>query len=133
VSGETELYAFQVKLADGRVFTEGDGVTWDSVPTDSPVQALSLLEKASGVSIFTIEGGVKYYFANEAVAMVGGEGVFAGKLFGVLLGHEAREIKVDLLDGAARFYERRLPAADLLYAEHAYRKGTSNMVVELGG
>lgn len=132
MSGETELYGFRARLADGRVFDEGESVTWDSVPTDSPVQALSLVEKASGVEIFCIEGGLRYYFANEAVATMGGEGVFAGKLFGVILGNEAREIKLDILDGV-RFFERRLPAADLRYAEHAYRKGTSNMVVELGG
>lgn len=125
MSGETELYGFRAKLADGRVFNEIDGVTWDDVPSDSPVQALSLVEKASGVEVFCIEGGLRYYFSNEAVAMAGDQGIFAGKLFGVILGNEAREIKLDVLDGV-RFYERKLPAAELRYAPHAYRQGTSH-------
>jgi hypothetical protein len=70
-------------LEDGSVFVEGEGgQTWDGMPSAPRVRFLQIRDLTSGATLVTLQEFVRYYAYNEAVAVIGRQGIQSAKVIG---------------------------------------------------
>lgn len=118
---------WRVEFVDGTAMSEMEG-TWDDVPTDKPIQAISIVTGPRWESAFPpLTGGTRFYASNEGLALAGEQGRLAAKIVGCVREDVAFEARLELLGvETPEVTIRTFPAAELAISEGSYRPGAGS-------
>ena len=112
---------FVVTFKDGTKFTERDG-TWDDVPKTKNVASLTVVDFNNGAVLATVPSGVRYYFANEAIAYPGTH-VLSGKIIGsVGNGGVVEETRYEVWP-ETKVVSRQYPVSECPFSGGVFREG----------